>query len=87
MKTEYLRRDPFPQPSAHLTHTGSLPSPVLACPGSPPSSLPSSSAGPYRCSGVSMCQGTRCLLLPSPAGCWHTAKRHIAGGIFQAVFN
>lgn len=29
-----------------------------------------------------MCQGTRCLLLPSPAGCWHTAKQHIAGGEF-----
>lgn len=39
MKTEYLRRDPFPQPLLPAD-TGSLPSPPLSCPGAPPSSLP-----------------------------------------------
>lgn len=76
MKTEYLRRDPFPQPLLPAD-TGSLPSPPLSCPRAPPSSLPPFPSWPL--------QVLRCLHvsrhLPS-AGCWHTAKQHIAGGEF-----
>lgn len=82
MKTEYLRRDPFPQPLLPAD-TGSLPSPPLSCPGAPPSSLPPFPSWPL--------QVLRCLHVPRhqvPTAAFscrvlaHCQAAHCRGGEF-----